>query len=149
MVVQYNKFEFNRILETECKKKMSYSLYAPYPVQVGRGRITDETAKVNILAPMHPVLNFPNTITLQDWVGWVQERGLYFLEKKDIRYQDLVAMEDPFVYNKGEKTGALVVAEYGHGKWVYIGLALWRQLPAGVSGAYRLLANLVSLGSRD
>ena len=149
MIVQYNKFEFNKIVQVEGERRMKDSPYAPYPVRVGRGRVTDETAKVVVLDPTHPVFSFPNRITILDWNDWVQERGLYFLDEKDTRYRDLVSMEDPFEYNRGEQTGALVIARYGRGKWLYVGLGLWRQLPAGVTGAYRLLANLVSLGSQD
>ena len=75
----------------------------------------------------------------------MQERGLYFLGPDDSRYRDHLQMIDPFPYNKGEKTGALVSAQYGKGRWVYVGLGLWRELPAGVPGAYQLLANLLSI----
>jgi hypothetical protein len=75
----------------------------------------------------------------------VQERGLYFLGEKDARYVDLVEMSDPFEYNRGPKRGALVEARVGRGRWIYVGLGLWRQLPAGTDGAYQLLANLLSL----
>jgi hypothetical protein len=77
----------------------------------------------------------------------VQERGLYFLGDRDPRYKDLVSLSEDFPYNRGEKRGALVEAQYGKGRWVYVGLGLWRELPAGVDGAYLLLANLVSLGA--
>ena len=149
MIVQYNKFEFNKIVQVEGERRMADSPYAPYPVRVGRGRVTDETAEVEILDSTHPIFSFPNRIASPDWNDWVQERGLYFLDEKDPRYQDLVGMEDSFEYNRGRKTGALVIAQYGRGKWLYVGLGLWRQLPAGVTGAYRLLANLVSLESQD
>jgi hypothetical protein len=77
----------------------------------------------------------------------VQERGLYFLDADhDSRYQELLQIEDPFQSNKGAKKGALVAATYGKGRWVYVGLGLWRELPAGVDGAYQLLANMISLG---
>ena len=76
----------------------------------------------------------------------MQERGLYFLGEKDARYVDLVQLEDPFPFNKGPKRGALVEAQVGKGRWMYVGLGLWRQLPAGTEGAYQLLANLLSAG---
>jgi hypothetical protein len=76
----------------------------------------------------------------------VQERGLYFLGEKDARYVDLVQLEDPFEFNKGPKRGALVDAQVAKGRWMYVGLGLWRQLPAGTEGAYQLLANLLSAG---
>ena len=133
MIVQYNKTEFND------------AQYGPYPAQVSSSRITDEFAPVNVLAPNDPLMTFPNEISESTWKYWVQERGLYFLGDRDPRYRDLVALEDPFPYNKGEKRGALVETTYGKGNWVYVGLGLWRQLPAGTDGAYQLLANLISL----
>jgi LmbE family N-acetylglucosaminyl deacetylase len=133
LIVQYNKLEFNQ------------AQYGPYPAQVGRGRVTDETAPVATLAPADPLFNTPNKITDATWSGWVQERGLYFLGEHDSRYRDLVSLEDPFPLNAGEKQGALVEAVYGKGRWIYVGLGLWRELPAGVPGAYQLLANLISL----
>jgi len=133
-IVQYNKFEFNQ------------AQYGPYPANVSQNRITDENSPVRVLAPDDPLLNFPNRIGDAAWKGWVQDRGLYFLGERDPQYHDLVELEDPFPYNRGPKTGALVEATYGRGRWVYVGLALWRQLPAGVDGAYQILANLISLG---
>ena len=109
-------------------------------------RITDENAPVKVLVPAHPVFTSPNRIDESAWQRWVQERGLYFLGTRDSKYVDLVEMEDPFEYNKGAKRGALVEARHGKGRWLYVGLGLWRQLPAGTDGAYKLMANLVSLG---
>ena len=134
VIVQYNKFEFNE------------AQYGPYPAKVSSNRVTDELAPVHLLDPHDPVFTTPNEINESTWKNWVQERGLYFLGEKDSRYRDLVELEDPFPKNKGMKTGALVEARYGKGRWIYIGLGLWRQLPAGTDGAYQLLANLVSLG---
>jgi len=135
LVVQYNKFEFNE------------AQYGPYPAKVSNDRVTDEHAPVTILAGSDPLLNRPNKITDSTWNGWGQERGLYFLDADhDSRYQDLLQLEDPFPFNKGVKKGALVAATYGKGRWIYVGLGLWRELPAGVDGAYQLLANLISLG---
>ena len=133
MIVQYNKLVFNE------------AQYGPWPAQVSNDRVTDENAPINILARGDPVFTMPNEITAAAWSGWVQERGLYFLGEKDSRYRDLVSLSDPFPNNPGEKTGALVQASYGKGRWVYVGLGLWRELPAGVPGAYQLLANLISL----
>ena len=134
VVVQYNKMEFNQ------------AQYGPYPAQVSNDRITDENAPVKVLVPAHPVFTSPNRIDESAWQRWVQERGLYFLGTRDSKYVDLVEMEDPFEYNKGAKRGALVEARHGKGRWLYVGLGLWRQLPAGTDGAYKLMANLVSLG---
>ena len=134
VLVQYNKFEFNQ------------AQYGPWPARVGAGRVTDEAAPVTVLVPDHPVFLRPNRIDQRSWDGWVQERGLYFLGDRDPQYVDLVEMTDPFPDNAGPKRGALVEARVGKGRWIYIGLGLWRQLPAGTDGAYRLLANLLSLG---
>jgi hypothetical protein len=121
---------------------------APYPAKPGGNRITAEDAPVKVLVPDHPVFNVPNKISAEDWSGWVQERGRSFLDTKDARYVDLIEMEDPFELNKGAKRGALVEARAGMGRWLYVGLGLWRQLPAGTDGAYKLMANLVSLGKQ-
>jgi LmbE family N-acetylglucosaminyl deacetylase len=118
---------------------------APYPGKTGGGRVTDENAPVKVLVPDHPVFNTPNKLAAEDWSGWVQERGRSFFETKDARYVDLIEMEDPFEFNKGSKRGALVEARVGKGRWIYVGLVLSRQLDEGVPGAYRLLANLLSL----
>ena len=133
VIVQYNKMEFNQ------------AQYGPYPVKVGTGRVTDENAPVKVLVPAHPVFNFPNKITEAAWKDWVQERGLYFLGDKDPKYVDLVSMADSAPDNPGIKLGALVDAKVGKGHWIYVGLGLWRQLPAQTEGAYKLLANLISL----
>ena len=101
-----------------------------------------------MLVPNHPAFNVPNKIHDESWKGWVQERGTYFLAERDPRYVDLIRLADPFPLNPGIKTGALVEAKYGKGRWIYIGLGLWRQLPAGTEGAYELLANLLSLGKK-
>jgi hypothetical protein len=135
VLVQYNKFEFNE------------AQYGPYPAKVSANRVTDENSPVETLVPDHPVFTRPNRIDADTWKGWVQERGLYFLGDRDPRYVDLVRLEDPFPFNAGPKTGALVEARVGKGRWIYIGLGLWRQLPAGTEGAYQLLANLLSLGA--
>lgn len=134
LIVQYNKFEFNE------------AQYGPYPAKVSSDRVTDEFAPVKLLAPSDPIFNAPNKITDATWKNWVQERGLYFLGDHDSRYRELLSIDEPFPYNKGEKLGSLVSAQWGKGRWVYVGLGLWRELPAGVDGAYQLLANLISLG---
>jgi LmbE family N-acetylglucosaminyl deacetylase len=119
----------------------------PFPFDIGRDRVTDETATVTLAAGAPAVLTTPNRIGARDFEGWIQERGLYFAEKWDARYQTPLAMNDP-----GEKplAGGLLWARHGKGTYVYTGLAFFRQLPAGVPGAYRLFANLMarSKGSR-
>jgi hypothetical protein len=135
MLVNYNRTEFNA------------AQYGPYPAEVSSNRVTDENAPIRILVHDHPVFTRPNTIGPATWEHWVQERGIYFLGTRGPEYVDLVESEDPFPNNAGPKRGALVEARLGEGRWIYIGLVLWRELPAGVPGAYQLLANLLSLGS--
>jgi len=136
-IVQYNKFEFND------------AQYGPYAAKVSRDRVTDADAPVRVLSTDHSVFGWPNPIGPTTWNDWVQERGLYFLGEKDPAYSDLVELEDTFEWNPGAKRGALVEARYGQGHWIYVGLGLWRQLPAGTTGAYQLLANLLSLGAAN
>lgn len=133
VVVQYNT---SARLETEN--------FAPYPIAIGRDRVTDETAKVTIRKPEHRVMNYPNKITSADFEGWIQERGLYFPSEWDDQYDAILSMHD-----KGEspKNSSLLVAQYGKGYYVYTGLSFFRELPEGVTGAYKLFANLVSLGN--
>ena len=118
--------------------------FAPLPVEISRphDRITDPNADVTFLEPDHPVLSTPNQLSEDDFDGWVQERGLYFLNRWDSRYTALLEMADP---GEEPKRGSLVVVRVDEGAYVYTGLALFRQFPAGVPGAFRLLANLVSL----
>jgi len=136
VVVQYQRTEFNE------------AQYGPYPAKTTADRVTDENAPIEILVPGHPLFTTPNRIGPDAWRGWVQERGTYFMGERDPRYVDLVRSQDPFPYNAGSKTGILVEARVGKGRWIYTGLGLWRQLPAGTDGAYRLLANLISLGKK-
>ena len=135
LIVQYNKYEFTE------------PGLAPFPLEMARphDRVTDEAAEVRLLAPDHPALSHPNRITAEDFEGWQQERGLYFLSRWDPAYLPLLEMADP---GEVPSRGALLVARHGKGTYVYTGLALFRQLPAGVPGAYRLFANLLSLGVR-
>jgi hypothetical protein len=131
LIVQYNKTEFGR------------GNFAPYPVKMdGSLRVTDETAPVEVLASDNPVFNFPNKITAEDWKGWVQERGLYFLSEWDPRYTPLLSAPD----EGGRKlAGGELIAKVGKGNYIFTAYAWFRQLPAGVPGAYRLFANLISL----
>ncbi len=114
---------------------------APFPFTIGAKRITDETAKVNFLLPDHPVLNFPNKITQKDFEGWIQERSTYHAENIDSNYRRILSMKDP---GETEDDGSLIIANYGKGRFVYTGLVFFRELPAGVPGAYRLFANLIA-----
>ena len=132
LVVQYQQYQFVR------------GGFAPLLLEIGRphGRVTDETARVEVLRPEHAVFNVPNRITPADWMGWVHERGLYFASEWDSAFSPLLSLQD-----EGQPTerGALLVANVGKGIYVYTGLSFFRQLPAGVPGAIRLFVNLVSM----
>jgi LmbE family N-acetylglucosaminyl deacetylase len=115
----------------------------PYPLTVGRDRVSMENAPVAFLAPENPLLNFPNKITSKDFEGWIQERGLYLASQWDDKYEAVLSCHDP---GEPDKKGGLLYARYGKGVFVYTAYAWFRQLPAGVPGAYRLFANLISAG---
>ena len=132
LLVQYNTS--NQIGPVKAK-------ISPYPFTIGRNRITDEEAKVNFLLPGHPSLNYPNKITAKDFEGWIQERSIYHAEKADTSYKNILGMKDP---GEKELDGSLIIANYGKGRFVYSGLVFFRELPAGVPGAYRLFANLIA-----
>lgn len=123
-----------------------FASLSPYPLQLSRDRVTVEHAPVRLLARNHPVLNFPNKITRQDFEGWVQERGLYFPNKWASEFVPILSMNDP---GEPPRNGSLLVASYGKGHYIYTGLSFFRELPAGVPGAYRLFTNLISLGSEE
>ena len=115
----------------------------PYPFTIGRDRIAEEDASMLFINPDHPLLHFPNRITAADFDGWIQERGLYFASPWDDRYQTILAGADQ---NESVKEGALLYTRYGEGVFIYSGLSFFRQLPAGVPGAYRLFVNLIEAG---
>jgi LmbE family N-acetylglucosaminyl deacetylase len=119
--------------------------FAPYSLRISNDRVTDENAAVTFLAPDHPVLNTPNRITSDDFVGWIQERGIYYPNQWDNRWTAILACSDP---GEDPLKGGLLTAQYGEGYFVYTGLVFFRELSAGVPGAYRLFANLVSLGRK-
>jgi LmbE family N-acetylglucosaminyl deacetylase len=120
--------------------------FAPYPLTIGRphDRVTDENAPVTALDPAHPVFHYPNEIGPADWRGWVQERGLYFARTWDTAYVPVLETHDPGP-SPAELKGGLLIAPLGRGTYVYTGLSFFRQLPAGVPGAYRLFMNLLGL----
>jgi LmbE family N-acetylglucosaminyl deacetylase len=119
--------------------------FGPYPFKLSRDRVTVEEAEIRFLKPNHPLVNFPNKITSQDFEGWVQERGLYFSNEWDTKYDTIFRSNDP-----GEKPldGGLLFAKYGKGNYIFTGYAFFRQLPAGNAGAYRLFANMISVGKK-
>ncbi len=113
----------------------------PYAFKLANKRVTEEDAKVNFLVPNSPALNYPNKITAKDFEGWVQERGLYFATDIDQKYSKILSMNDT---GETANDGSLLIADYGKGKFVYTSLVFFRELPAGVPGAYRLFANLLA-----
>ena len=131
VVVQYN---------TQSRLGPLEGRIGPYPLEIGRGRVTDQLAAMTVLAPGHELLTRPNKIGPADFDGWVQERGLYFAETWDSRYTPILAAADP---DEKPLDGSLLFARYGKGRYVYTGLSFFRQLPAGVPGAYRLFLNLI------
>jgi LmbE family N-acetylglucosaminyl deacetylase len=132
VVVQYNT--------TNPREPLTAPI-GPFPLTVGRGRITDETAAMEPSKKDHPILKRPNPITAADFESWVQERGLYYAESWDDRYEPILRATDP---GEAPLDGGLLVARHGKGRYVYTGLAFFRQLPAGVPGAYRLFLNLLA-----
>ena len=133
LVVQYNAStgEFN------------VGKFTPYSAELSRARVSVEEAPVEILAPDDSVFHYPNTITAKDFDGWVQERGLYFMDKWDEHFKPLLSCHDP---GEDAQKGGLLRAQYGKGTYIYAGYAFFRQLPAGVPGAVRLFVNLLSAG---
>ena len=136
LIVQYNTINFISNVRSKI---------GPYNFSISRNRVTDENSPVTFLKPGHPVLNFPNKITQDDFKGWIQERSVYDAVDTSGKYEKILAMSDP-----GEKPddGSLLIAKYGQGYFTYTGLVFFRQLPAGVPGAYRLLANLIALNKK-
>jgi LmbE family N-acetylglucosaminyl deacetylase len=133
-VVQYNTNNFISSVSSKI---------GPYPFQIGRDRVTDENAKMNIINTNDLILNYPNKITENDFSNWVQERGLYFVTNVDEHYSKTFSTNDP---NEKSGDGILVSCKYGKGVFTYTGISFFRQLPAGVPGAYRLFANIISQG---
>jgi hypothetical protein len=135
LIVQYNTN--NRIGPVQAK-------IGPYPFTISRDRVTDEKAEIRITNKDHSVLNFPNSITPKDFEGWIQERGIYFATELDKNYETVFSINDP---TEKASDGSLIISKYGKGNFVYTGLVFFRELPAGIPGAYRLFANLLSLPS--
>ena len=132
MIVQYNT-----------NGKLVTKEIAPFPLKISRDRVTEENAEIRFLDPKNTVLNYPNKLDVLDFKGWVQEQGLYYPEEWDKNFKTVISSND-----KGEKPkdSAILVADYGKGQYIYTGLSFFRELPAGVAGAYKLFANLISKG---
>ncbi|MFI1770537.1 PIG-L family deacetylase [Thalassobellus citreus] len=136
----------NMIVQYNTNHRLKTNELAPYNLKLSRDRVTDENAEVTFLNPEHSLLNYPNKITQQDFEGWTQERGLYFPNEWSSEFTPILSIHD-----KGEtpKDGSLLVTKYGKGHYIYTGLSFFREFPAGVSGAYRLFANMLSIGKED
>lgn len=145
-LLDYVKEGGNLVVQYNTSRQLKTEQLAPYELKLSRDRVTDENANVKILKPEHPILNFPNKITADDFDGWVQERGLYFPNQWSDEFTPLLAMNDS---GENSKKGSLLVAKYGKGNYIYTGLSFFREFPAGVPGAYRLFANLLSAGKED
>lgn len=136
----------NMIVQYNTNHRLLTDNLAPYPLTLSKDRVTDEFAEVTFLEPSNSLLNYPNKITQKDFENWTQERGLYFPNKWDAHFTPILSLHD-----KGEtpKKGSLLVAKYGRGYYMYTGLSFFREFPAGVSGAYRLFANMLSVGKES
>ncbi|MBK0368989.1 PIG-L family deacetylase [Flavobacterium agrisoli] len=132
----------NMIVQYNTAGSLITNAIAPYPLQISKDRVTEENAAITFLAPQHPAMNIPNKISKTDFQGWTQEQGLYYPNQYDKAFTPLISSHDQ---GESAKEGALLVAPYGKGFYVYTGLSFFRELPEGVSGAYRLLANLIAL----
>ena len=137
LIVQYN---------TVGRRGFNFPDVSPYELRFSDDRVTDENAKVTFLDATHSVLNHPNKITDVDFQGWVQERGLYFPDKWAKEFTPILGMKDS---GESEKQGSLLVANYGKGYYIYTGLSFFRELPAGVPGAFKLFTNLISIGKKE
>lgn len=136
----------NMIVQYNTNTRLVVDKLAPYDLKLSRDRVTDEDSEVRFLNPNHAILNYPNKITTKDFEGWTQERGLYYPNAWASEFTPILSMND-----KGEtpKDGSLLVAKYGKGYYIYTGLSFFREFPEGVSGAYRLFANMLSIGKED
>jgi hypothetical protein len=144
-VFQYVKNGGVAVAQYNTTAELKTKTLGPFPLDLSRDRVTDETAEVTVLAKDHPVMNVPNKITAKDFDGWVQERGLYFPNKWDPAWKPILSCHDP---KEKPMDGGLLVAQSGKGYFVYTGYSWFRELPAGVPGAYRIFANMVSLGGK-
>lgn len=133
----------NMIVQYNTTGHLTTTQIAPFPLKISRDRVTEENAKVTFLEATHPVLNHPNKITQKDFEGWVQEQGLYYPDEWAKEFTPILSSNDK---DENPKKGGLLIARYGKGYYIYTGLSFFRELPEGVSGAYRLMANLIGIG---
>jgi hypothetical protein len=140
-LMEYVKNGGNLLIQYNNNNGLVVKNIGPYPFGVVNQRVTDENAKVTITDPNSPALNYPNKIVPSDFDGWVQERGLYFTTGADGRYQAPLQMNDA---GEAPNSGSLIMTDFGKGRFIYTSLSFFRQLPAGVPGAYKLFINLLS-----
>lgn len=142
-LLEYVEKGGNMIVQYNTGGRRGIDVGAPFKLNISRDRVTDETATVRLLAKNHSLLNFPNKIVASDFDGWVQERGLYFPDEWGKEFTPILSMNDK---DEPPRNGSLLVAKYGKGHYIYTGISFFRELPAGVSGAYKLFANMLSIG---
>ena len=142
LLFDYAKKGGNLLIQYNTTRNLLTNKLTPFYLSLSRDRVSEENSTVKILNPLHRALNFPHKITSEDFESWVQERGLYFPSKWDKNFMPILSMNDK---NENEKLGSLLIGNHGKGKIIYTGLSFFRQIPSGVSGAYRLLINLISL----
>jgi len=146
LLLDYVKDGGTLIVQYNTSRRLKTNEFSPYPLKLSRDRVSQETAEIRILDADHPVLNTPNKITSKDFDGWVQERGLYFPNQWSDEFTPILSSNDT---NEEPKDGGLLIAKYGAGYYIYSGYSWFRQLPAGVPGAYRLFTNMISLGKKN
>jgi LmbE family N-acetylglucosaminyl deacetylase len=144
-LMEYVKNGGNYVVQYNTDRGLEETKIGPYPFKLSRDRVTVEEAKTTFLAPEHPILNTPNKITDKDFENWIQERGLYFPNEWDTNYTPILGWNDP---NEEMTKGSLLVTHYGKGSFIYTGISFFRELPAGVPGAFKLFANLISYGRK-
>ncbi|MCW8940648.1 MAG: PIG-L family deacetylase, partial [Flavobacteriales bacterium] len=140
-IMDYIKNGGNFIVQYNVNRGLVTDKIGPYNFNISRDRVTEEDAKVTFVDAKHPILNYPNKLTTKDFEGWIQERGLYFADEWADEFQPILMMND---IGETSKKGSIIVAHYGKGSFIYTGISFFRELPAGVNGAFRLFANMVS-----
>lgn len=145
-LMDYVKNGGTMVVQYTIPARLMVKQIGPYPIQLSHDRVAEEDAEIRFLKPNHDLLNYPNKITQNDFKGWIQERGLYFASDWDkTKYEAIFSSNDT---DESLKEGSVLYAQYGKGHYIYTGLSFFRELPAGVTGAYRLFANMISVGKR-
>jgi hypothetical protein len=145
-LLEYVRNGGTMIVQYQTTQDLDQNGLGPYPFRVSRDRVSVEESAVIFLKPDHPLLHFPNEITASDLNGWVQERGLYFADQWDPQYETVFECHDP---GEPERSGGMLYTRYGKGVYIFSAYSWFRQLPAGVPGAYRIFVNMLSAGKAD